>query len=49
MVSIIGTPEGVYNKWYKLYTEEEYLIVLENLDDLINQFSGMKLLQNLNC
>jgi hypothetical protein len=39
-LSIIGTPEGVYNKWYKLYTEEEYLIVLENLDDLINQFSG---------
>jgi hypothetical protein len=24
-----------------LYAEEEYLIVLENLDDLINQFSGV--------
>jgi tetratricopeptide (TPR) repeat protein len=39
-VSIIGTPEAVYNKWYKLYTEAEYVAVLENLDDLINQFSG---------
>lgn len=38
--SLVGTPEGIYNKWYKLYTEEEYLAVLENLDALINQFSG---------
>lgn len=39
-VSLVGTPEGVYNKWYKLYAEEEYVTVLENLDALINQFSG---------
>jgi tetratricopeptide (TPR) repeat protein len=39
-VSLIGTPEGVYSKWYKLYTEEEYVTVLENLDMLIDQFSG---------
>jgi hypothetical protein len=38
--SLVGTPEGIYNKWYKLYTEEEYLTVLENLDILIDQFSG---------
>jgi hypothetical protein len=24
-LSIIGTPEGVYNKWYKLYAEEALL------------------------
>jgi tetratricopeptide (TPR) repeat protein len=38
--SLIGTPEGIYNKWYKLFTEEEYIAVLEKLDGLINQFSG---------
>jgi tetratricopeptide (TPR) repeat protein len=30
--SLIGTPEGIYNKWYKLFTEEEYIAVLEKLD-----------------
>jgi tetratricopeptide (TPR) repeat protein len=39
-VSLVGTPEGIYNKWYKLYTEEQYLTVLEKLDTLIDQFSG---------
>ncbi len=39
-VSLIGTPEGIYNKWYKLFTEEEYVAVSEKLDGLINQFSG---------
>jgi tetratricopeptide (TPR) repeat protein len=38
--SLVGTPEGIYNKWYKFYTEEEYLTVVENLDILIDQFSG---------
>ncbi|MFT5714191.1 MAG: tetratricopeptide (TPR) repeat protein [Flavobacterium sp.] len=38
--SLVGTPEGIYNKWYKLYTEEEFLVVLEKLDSLIDQFSG---------
>ena len=34
------TPESEYNKWYKLYKEEQFLIVLEKSDALINQFSG---------
>ena len=34
------TPEKVYNKWYKRYQEEQFVTVLENLDALINQFSG---------
>ena len=38
--SLVGTPEGIYNKLYKLYTEEEYVAVLEQSDALINQFSG---------
>lgn len=38
--SLVGTPEGIYNKWYKLYEEEEYVAVFDELDGLINQFSG---------
>ncbi|SDW12504.1 type IX secretion system periplasmic lipoprotein PorW/SprE [Flavobacterium degerlachei] len=38
--SLVGTPEGIYNKWYKLYEEEKYFAVLEELDGLINQFSA---------
>jgi tetratricopeptide (TPR) repeat protein len=34
------TPESEYNKWYKLYREEQFLVVLEKSDTLINQFSG---------
>ena len=34
------SPEKVYNKWYKLYQEEQYAVVLAKIDDLINQFSG---------
>ncbi|HEX9152878.1 MAG TPA: tetratricopeptide repeat protein [Flavobacterium sp.] len=34
------SPEKVYNKWYKLYQDEQYLVVLAKIDDLINQFSG---------
>ncbi|MFV5684909.1 tetratricopeptide repeat protein [Flavobacterium sp. GB2R13] len=34
------SPEKVYNKWYKLYQEEQYTVVLAKIDDLINQFSG---------
>ena len=34
------TPDNAYNKWYKLYEQEEYVKVLANLDDLIIQFSG---------
>ncbi len=38
--SLVGTPDGIYNKWYKLYTEEAYVAVLEQSDELIKQFSG---------
>ena len=34
------TPESVYNKWYKLFKQEQFVSVLENLDNLISQFSG---------
>ena len=34
------TPEDVYDKWYKLYKEEQFAEVLGNLDNLIIQFSG---------
>jgi tetratricopeptide (TPR) repeat protein len=34
------TPEIVYNKWYKAFQQEQFVSVLENVDALINQFSG---------
>ncbi|MDR7208639.1 tetratricopeptide repeat protein [Flavobacterium piscis] len=34
------SPEKEYQKWYKLYEEQQYDAVLENLDNLINQYSG---------
>ncbi|MFV8464320.1 tetratricopeptide repeat protein [Flavobacterium sp. LB1P62] len=34
------SPDKVYNKWYKLYQNEQYAVVLAKIDDLINQFSG---------
>ena len=34
------TPESEYNKWYKRYREEQFLVVLEKSDALISQFSG---------
>jgi tetratricopeptide (TPR) repeat protein len=39
-VSSTETPEDVYDKWYKLYQEEQFAEVLAKLDDLILQFSG---------
>lgn len=39
-VSEIETPEIEYNKWYKLYQEEQFAYVLGKLDGLIIQFSG---------
>jgi hypothetical protein len=39
-VSSKETPEDVYDKWYKLYQEEQFAEVLGKLDDLIIQFSG---------
>jgi len=40
IVSVNETPESEYNKWYKLYQDQQFTKVLENLDALINQFSG---------
>jgi tetratricopeptide (TPR) repeat protein len=34
------TQESVYNKWYKVFQQEQFVMVLENADVLINQFSG---------
>lgn len=39
-ISVNEAPETVYNKWYKLYEEEQFKTVLEKSDELINQFSG---------
>jgi tetratricopeptide (TPR) repeat protein len=39
-VSTVETPEKVYDKWFKLYEEEQFNTVLENIDELILQFSG---------
>ena len=38
--SINESPESVYNKWYKLYENEQFSLVLENIDPLITQYSG---------
>lgn len=35
-----SSPESEYNKWYKLYKEEQFTAVLQNLDNLIAQYSG---------
>jgi tetratricopeptide (TPR) repeat protein len=40
VVSDNESPDKVYNKWYKLYQDEQYTVVLAKIDDLINQFSG---------
>lgn len=39
-VSSIETSDDAYNKWYKLYQEEQFAEVLGKIDDLITQFSG---------
>jgi tetratricopeptide (TPR) repeat protein len=39
-VSTIETPEKVYDKWFKLYKQENFSAVLESIDELILQFSG---------
>ena len=40
LVSSKETPEDVYDKWYKLYLEEQFSEVLAKIDDLIIQYSG---------
>lgn len=34
------SPEKEYEKWYKLFQEEQFDVVLDNIDNLINQYSG---------
>ncbi len=34
------SPEKEYQKWYKLYQEEQFDVVLDNIDNLINQYAG---------
>ena len=34
------SPEKEYRKWYKLYEEQQFDMVLDNIDNLINQYSG---------
>ncbi|TDW50193.1 protein involved in gliding motility SprE [Flavobacterium sp. 270] len=36
----ISAPDTEYKKWYKLYEQEEYSMILDNIDNLINQYSG---------
>ena len=36
----LASPEKEYQKWYKLYQEEQYDVVLDTIDSLINQYSG---------
>jgi tetratricopeptide (TPR) repeat protein len=36
----LATPDKEYQKWFKLYQEEQFDVVLNNIDNLINQYSG---------
>ncbi|CAI2766063.1 type IX secretion system periplasmic lipoprotein PorW/SprE [Flavobacterium collinsii] len=36
----LSSPDKEYQKWYKLYEEEQFDTVLDNIDNLINQYSG---------
>lgn len=36
----LASPDKEYQKWYKLYQEEQFDLVLNNIDNLINQYSG---------
>ncbi|HJY12775.1 MAG TPA: hypothetical protein VJ304_08305, partial [Flavobacterium sp.] len=36
----LTSPDKEYNKWYKLYEEEQFDVVLNNIDNLINQYAG---------
>lgn len=36
----LGSPDKEYQKWYKLYEQQEFDMVLDNIDNLINQYSG---------
>jgi len=36
----LSSPDKEYQKWYKLYQEGQFDLVLSNIDNLINQYSG---------
>lgn len=36
----LASPEKEYQKWYKLFQEEQFNTILDNIDNLINQYSG---------
>ena len=36
----LASPDKEYQKWYKLYQEQQYDVVLDNIDNLINQYAG---------
>ena len=40
VASNFESAESVYNKWFKLYQQEQFALVLDNSDQLITQFSG---------
>jgi tetratricopeptide (TPR) repeat protein len=41
------TPEGAYDALYKQYEEEQFVAVLEQIDELISQFSGEEIVSKL--
>jgi tetratricopeptide (TPR) repeat protein len=45
--SLIDSPEGTYTKWYRLYQQEQYTVVLSAMDQLILQFSGEEIITKL--
>ncbi|MEP6804265.1 MAG: gliding motility protein, partial [Flavobacterium sp.] len=36
----LTSPDKEYQKWYKLFQEEQFVTVLDNIDNLINQYAG---------
>ncbi len=36
----LASADKEYKKWYKLFEEEQFEVVLDNIDNLINQYSG---------
>lgn len=38
--ALADSPDNLYNKLYKLYSDEKFIAVLEQIDPLINQLSG---------
>ncbi len=36
----LTSPDKEYQKWFKLYQEEQFNTVLDNIDNLINQYAG---------